>query len=145
MLTHLCDFALDAGQPESDGQETDAKHSPRNGPIARDNDKRRACEEYEHSEDASNVSLAVIHRSRAGGSRFCLRLSMRPDHTTRHLLEYFRHPIHGKRDYALTPCLIRDEEHYVPKRRIRSNANNPARVKFRFPTQGSRLRVQCVQ
>lgn len=66
MLTHLCDFALDVGEPESDDQQRDAKHSPRNRPVARDDDKRRACEEYEHSEDAPNGSLALIHRSRAG-------------------------------------------------------------------------------
>ena len=64
MLTHLRDFALDVGKPESDSQQDDSKHSPRNGPAARDDDERRAREEYEHSEDASNVSPAVIHRGR---------------------------------------------------------------------------------
>lgn len=65
MLTHLCDFALDVGEPESDDQKRDAKHSPRNRTVARDDYQRRACEEYEHSEAASNVGLAVIHQSRA--------------------------------------------------------------------------------
>ena len=66
VLTHLCKFALDVGEPESDGQKRDAKHSPRNRPIARCDDQRRAGEEYEYSEDAANGSPAVIHRSRAG-------------------------------------------------------------------------------
>lgn len=38
MLPHLHDFALDIGKPESDSQQDDPKHSPRNGPIARDDD-----------------------------------------------------------------------------------------------------------
>ena len=64
MLPHLRDFALDVGKPKSDSQQDDSKHSPRNGPAARDDDERHTGEEYEDSEDASNISPGMIHRSR---------------------------------------------------------------------------------